>query len=131
MIQEKIQRGSYNFTVNEFGVHQLATKTIGDELRTVVPCSLHDVTVQWYHHILGHCGQERLAKSIRYHLHFPRLDQKAILFVETCDKCQCYKSNGPRYSHLPPQDNYSTSFEEVALDHIGLWTLDVADIGKS
>ena len=69
-------------------------------------------------------------KFIQNYLHFPGLNQKVKLFVETCDDCQRYKSNGPGYGHLPLRDDYPVPFEEVALDHADPWTLDVPDIGK-
>ena len=84
-IQDKITKGDYVKTT--FGNYELVTKAVGDEQRIVVPQSIHDSTITWYHYILGHCGQERLVKSIRNHLHFPGLDAKVKTFIETCNEC--------------------------------------------
>ena len=126
-IQAKLQDGTYVYA--DFGGHNLATKVVDEENRIVVPESIHESTINWYHYILGHCGQERLIKSIRNHLSFPGLDDKVKNFVETCDECQRYKNNGRGYGHLPPRDDDPAPFEDVALDHIGPWTLDVPNQG--
>ena len=127
-IQDKITKGDYVKTT--FGNYELVTKAVGDEQRIVVPQSIHDSTITWYHYILGHCGQERLVKSIRNYLHFPGLDAKVKTFVKTCDECQRYKSNGPGYGHLPPRDDYPAPFEDIAIDHMGPWTIEVPRIGS-
>ena len=108
----------------------MATKIVDGDLRIVVPVALHDDIIRWYHHILGHAGQERLYASIRNHLHFPGLKAKVKAFVESCDYCQRYKLNGQGYGLLPPRDDYPAPFEEVALDHIGPWTVNIPNIGK-
>ena len=61
----------------------MAIKTVGNEQRIVLAEPQHDATIHWYHHILGHSGQECLVKSIQNHLHFPGLDPKVKLFVAT------------------------------------------------
>ncbi|CAJ1950334.1 unnamed protein product [Cylindrotheca closterium] len=127
-VQEKVQHGAYGTTA--FGDHKMVNKIVNGDPRIVVPEALHDSTVHWYHVILGHCGQDRLIKSLQNHLHFPGLGAKVKAFVETCDECQRYKNNGPGYCHLPPHDDYPAPFEDVALDHDGPWTLDVSEFGK-
>src|SRR5210317_1146208 len=62
-IQEKLQAGAYVTTT--FGEHELVTKVVDDDRKIVVPEAIHDATISWYHIVLGHAGQERLAKSLR------------------------------------------------------------------
>ena len=127
-IQEKLQAGAYQTT--NFSGFDLATKLINNDPRIVVPEALHDAAVHWYHVILGHVGQERLTQTLQAHLHFPGLKDKVKSFVETCDDCQRYKNNNRGYGHLPPRDDYGAPFEEVLLDHVGPWTIDVPDLGR-
>ena len=60
----------------------------------------------------------------------PGLDEKVKNFVESCDECQRYKNPGRAYGHLPPRDDSATPFEEIAVDGIGPWTMDVPGVGK-
>jgi transposase InsO family protein len=127
-IQAKLQSGDYVTTT--YGDIDLATKTINNEPRIVVPADLHGPTVHWYHAILGHAGQDRLYKSLVKHLHILGLKDLIKTHVESCDRCQRYKTNGPGYGHLPPRDDLPAPFHEVALDHIGPWTLNVPEFGS-
>ena len=127
-IQEKLQAGTYVTTT--FGEHQLVTKPRDDDQLIVVPEAIHDATIRWYHVVLGHAGQDRMIQSLRKHLYFPGLASKIKAYVETCDECQRFKHVGRGYGHLPLRDDYPAPFEEVALDHIGPWTIDVPGFGK-
>ena len=49
-IQDKITKRDYVKTT--FGNYELATKTVDDEQRIVVPQSIHYSTINWYHYTL-------------------------------------------------------------------------------
>jgi hypothetical protein len=46
-------------------------------------------------------------------------------FMQQCDACQCQKSPGLQYAHLPPREAALLPWEEVALDLIGPWMVKV------
>jgi hypothetical protein len=43
--------------------------------------------------------------------------------TKNCDACQKKKLPGPQYGHLPPREAALLPWEEVALDLIGPWTV--------
>ena len=43
----------------------------------------------------------------------------------SCDGCQCYKFSGPGYGHVPPQNDTVQPWEEVAVDLVGPWTINL------
>ena len=61
--------------------------------------SLTNNTINWYHHILGHAGQERLYKSISQHMYCPGLPKRVSPYVCCFISCQQYKNArvGPPY----------------------------------
>lgn len=127
-VRDKVQQNVYE--EKEFGDTVLATKKVNDQYRIVVPEALVDPTITWYHLVLGHCGQERMIKTLRNHLFVPGLEAKVKSHVESCDKCQRYKNPGPGQGHLPARDEDATPFADVALDCIGPWTINVPGFGE-
>jgi hypothetical protein len=45
--------------------------------------------------------------------------------VHSCDACQRYKDQGRGQGALPPRQDVSTPFEEIAADLIGPWSIDI------
>jgi len=50
-------------------------------------------------------------------------------YVLTCEACQKNKHLGQGYGHLPPRNDLSTPWEEVALDLIGPWEVPIPNLG--
>jgi transposase InsO family protein len=93
--------------------------------KIVLPESMIEPTIAWYHIMLGHCGTVRLANSLLTHLWFPNARPRISTFVSSCEACQRNKQPGRGYGHLPPKNDIAQPWEEVAVDLIGPWTLRV------
>ena len=91
--------------------------------RILVPDAVLPHLVYWYHHVLGHAGQDNLKKSLNdiyYHVQMSRAVDDRVRY---CDACQRHKLMGPGYGALPPREASAAPFYEVAVDTIGPWTI--------
>ena len=88
-----------------------------------IPNSLLSDIIQWYHLILGHAGKTRLYDSIRKMFYHPQL--KYSIDNYKCSACQMYKQAGRSHGQLPQKEAVLIPFEEVHIDLIGPWTVEV------
>ena len=114
----------------EFHGVDLICKQVDGQHRIVLPESLQEPTINWYHFVMGHIGTSRLAASLRQFVYFEQLHDKVASYVSTCDSCQRYKNQGPGYGHLPPRNDQSVPWEEIAVDCIGPWKIDIPNVGQ-
>jgi transposase InsO family protein len=98
--------------------------------RIVLPEALVEPALLWYHHIQGHSGADRLAKSLRTFFWIKNLKQRAEQLVSNCDDCDRNKEMGAGYGHLPARVDTSNPWEEVAVDLIGPWSVEVPMQGE-
>lgn len=112
-----------DFDLQEFNGVELVCKRVNNQWKPVLPEALIAPTIEWYHLILNHCGSTRLVETLRCHLWIPNLQRRVTEYVSTCDHCQRFKQPGPGYGHLPPKNDVAQPWEEVAVDLIGPWTL--------
>lgn len=77
----------------------------------------------WFHYVLGHCGSRRLYDTINARFHIPKLREKCESIV--CEECQRNKQIGPGYGDLPNREASLMPWNEVAVDLIGPWNLNV------
>ena len=70
--------------------------------KIVLPTSLINNTINWYHHVLGHVSQERLYKSISQHMYCPGLPEHVSHFICCCGPCQRYKNTGRGIGYVAP-----------------------------
>ncbi len=101
----------------------------GNKQKIVLPEILQEPTIKWYHMVMGHGGATRIYKAIGQFFLSPRLKAQVEQLVLTCNVCQRNKNLGQGYGHLPPQNNISTPWEEIAIDLIGPWEIDVPHMG--
>ena len=100
----------------------LKTITRRGVTKIILPPSLIHDTINWYHHVLGHAGQERLYKTIAQHMYCPRLPERVAEYVRRCGACQRYKNAGRGVSHVAPAlTSLGLPWEEIAIDCIGPW----------
>ena len=73
--------------------------------RVVVPDTLRDDLLDWYHHNLGHAGPNRLYKTMRQSLYWTAMKSSIIKRVKLCLTCKRAKVHGARqdYGLLPPR----------------------------
>ena len=100
-----------------------ANPNLEGEWKIAIPTGLINNIIYWYHQVLGHCGINRLYDTIRAHFFFPQLKEKCVEF--RCSICQKNKLIGPGYGELPPREAPLLPWNEVAIDLIGPWTMDV------
>ena len=87
--------------------------------KIVLPTVLINNTINWYHHVLGHAGQERLYKSISQHMYCPGLLERVPNYVCCFLSCQCYKNTGRGIGLVAPaMFTLGLSWEEIAIDCI-------------
>jgi len=82
-------------------------------------------TIQWFHHVLNHPGSKRLRMTMQTRYYHPEL--RRYIDKHVCDTCQRHKLEGPGYGLLPQRDLKEQPFEEVAVDLIGPWSIEVAN----
>ena len=101
------------------------TKSPQHPWKIVIPNSILDDTVRWYHQFLNHIGQRRLIDTISAHHWHPDLSACVKQHVSTCDSCQHNKHSGPGYGLLPPREAALVPWEEVNVDLIGPWSINI------
>jgi transposase InsO family protein len=93
--------------------------------KIAIPTPLLNNVVKWYHCVLNHTGMTRLLQTINSHLYHPQLKLTVETVVQACETCQRYKLVGPGYGTLPPREAPLAPWDEVAIDLIGPWKIQV------
>jgi transposase InsO family protein len=86
-----------------------------------IPSQLVPQVTNWYHHVQGHPGADRLYQAIMTHFYCPNFKEYAKSFVDQCVQCQQHKLTGPGRGELPPKNITANPWDEVAVDLIGPW----------
>ena len=94
-----------------------------EDWRIAIPVTLITRIVEWYHIVLGHVGSTQLYETIRRNFHFPSLKAHCERFK--CNDCQKNKQWGPGYGELPPRNAPLMPWDEVAIDLIGPWSIEL------
>ena len=93
--------------------------------RIAIPTVLIEPTVRWYHEVLGHCGTNRLYDTMRQHIYSPNMKQ--LYENHRYETCQKNKLLGAGYGHLPPRHASLVPWNEVMVDLIGPWKVNIQD----
>ena len=91
--------------------------------RMVIPSSLQERAVQWYHHWLQHPGQTRLEETLRHSMTWPNLRGVVRKHTKYCRSCQKNKQRKLLYDKLPSKRVISRPWEALCVDLIGPYTL--------
>jgi transposase InsO family protein len=92
--------------------------------KIVVPRSLQDKIIEWYHTNLAHPGETRTFKTIEQHFTWSTLQQDVQKYVSTCPRCQHYKKQRKNYGYLPVKTHQDIKpWSEVHVDLIGPWII--------
>ena len=78
--------------------------------------------VEWFHEYLSHPGRERHFKGMHRYYH-PRL--RRTIEDLRCENCQLHKAGERGYGKLPPRDVRAAPWEQVDVDLIGPWKVQV------
>ena len=98
---------------------------IGAPWRIVIPDTLLDPILLWYHRILSRIGMTRLYNTISVHFFHSSLKRRIEAMIQSCDICQRTKLPGMGYGHLPPRETLVAPWFEVAVDLIGPWQVNI------
>jgi hypothetical protein len=115
-------------------VHKYKKRTIeGAEIVThhkliVIPKTLQQRIVAWYHHYLAHPGMSRLEATLRETMTWPNMRKDILSHVRTCPQCQKYKKVLPKYAKLPEkQAEDAKPWKHVDIDMIGPYEVKAAN----
>jgi hypothetical protein len=90
-----------------------------------IPTALPDDMITWYHQVLGHVGIVWLYQTIVTHFVHPHLKQCIEYIIKSCDEYLCSKLPGMGYGGLSPIEAGLLPCNEVTLDLIRPWTLNL------
>ena len=80
-------------------------------------------TVKWFHIVTGHPSSKKLQETVKQRYYNPYIRKYIDEFA--CNDCQKHKLDGKGYGLLPMRDLKEQPFEEVAVDLIGPWKVQV------
>ena len=89
----------------------------------VVPSSLKERIVDWYHQILSHPGLNRTEATICQHFWWKELREDVHKRCSTCDTCQRTKKTTSKYGLLPEKEAEAEPWDKLCVDRIGPHTL--------
>ena len=81
------------------------------------------LTVKWFHIVTGHPGSKKLQLTLEQRYYHPEMQSYVDRYA--CSDCQKHKLDGRGYGLLPERDLREQPFEEVAVDLIGPWKVQV------
>ena len=90
----------------------------------MLPDSVVDATIEFYHKILNHPGHNALLKGLKLYYH-QDLGKKVKYY--SCHDCQFKKKTTQGIGHLPPRDASIDIWQQVDVDLIGSWTFNIRD----
>jgi hypothetical protein len=99
------------------------TKALCKKEKVIIPTSLHQRAVKWYHHYLQHPGQLRLEETMRSVMYWKGMRTTIQRHVKSCRSCQVNKRHSQKYGHLPLKLVITTPWKALCVDLIGLYTL--------
>ena len=111
----------------------------GGKVRTVlclndkilVPKSLQQRIVQWYHTTLCHPGETRTEQTIRQHFTWKGLREHVHEICSKCSICQKTKKTSKKYGHLPEKEAECHPWEKLCVDLIGPYTINNKNNGDT
>jgi hypothetical protein len=100
------------------------TLNINRNERVMIPESLRQPLMNFYHDSLRHPGVVRMTNSLSTNFAWRTLKEDATEFVKYCDECQRFKKSREHYGHLKPSGpRTNIPWDQVAVDYTGPWTI--------
>jgi len=91
--------------------------------KIVIPKTLQQRVIQWYHDQLCHPGVTRTENTIRQHFTWKNLSQHVKDFCKQCPICQKCKKTHKHYGLLPEKEAEAIPWEQLCVDLIGPYKL--------
>jgi hypothetical protein len=100
------------------------TLKINRNERVVIPESLRQPLMKFYHESLRHPGVVQMTNSLWTNFTWPTLKEDVTEFVKYYDECQRFKKSRKHYGHLKPSDSCTNiPWDQVAVDCTGPWAI--------
>ena len=90
---------------------------------TALPEQMLEVTLHWFHQVIGHPGMYRLRYTLQQRYHHNLL--RRTIDRHRCEYCLKDTLPGKCYGFLPEREIEIAPWEEVAIDLIGPWKVQV------
>jgi len=114
------------------GIESVLTErdAIDGRQRVIVPKTLRQRLIHWYHAILVHPGAERLHSTLDRFFTWPKMRDDIKRYTRECHACQLGKRGQRGRGHVPIKDVERTPWEDAAVDLSGPWktTIDSKDV---
>ncbi len=91
--------------------------------RIALPKKMVKTTIKWFHIVTGHPGSKKLRLTLEQRYYHPEM--RRYIDAYKCADCQHNKLDGKGYGLLPERELREQPFEEVAVDLIGPWKVQV------
>jgi hypothetical protein len=91
--------------------------------RIALPKQMLKPTIEWFHIVTGHPGSKKLRLTLEQRYYNPEM--RRYIDNYKCADCQHHKLDGKGYGLLPERELKEQPFEEVAVDLIGPWKVQV------
>ena len=130
-IQDWVQRHPQTFQTRAFteSVDLVTHVRQGDDpnmdWKIVIPENIINQVIKWFHQVLGHPGNNRMRDAIQARYWHPNLRSYIDKFA--CGICQKHKLSGRQFGLLPERDVRTHPWQEVAVDLIGPWAVNIRD----
>ncbi len=99
------------------------TKVLCKKGKVIIPTSLHQRAVKWYHYYLQHPGHSCLEETMRSVMYWKGMRTTIQRHVKSCRSCQVNKRHSQKYGHLPPKLVITTPWKALCVDLIDPYTL--------
>jgi hypothetical protein len=99
------------------------TKVLCKNEKVIIPTSLRQRAVKWYHHYLQHPGHSRLEETMRSVMYWKGMRTTIPKYAKSCRSCQVNKRHSQKYGHLPPKLVITTPCKVLCVDLISPYTL--------
>lgn len=107
----------------EFFHSDTSYELITYEDRIVLPKSLTQEAVDWYHTILLHPGETRTELSMAQHYYWSGMRQQISTTCKRCPTCQIQKKMSLKYGILPPKTAEVKPWHTLCIDLIGKYPI--------
>ena len=98
-----------------------------DRPRLIIPDSLQEKVISWYHHYLQHPGRDRMSKTIGAVMYWYGMTAQIERACKHCPTCQRSKGRKRKYGHLPAKEAVVDPWNTLHCDLIGPITLKAED----
>ena len=96
---------------------------VNNENKILLPASLQQRAVEWYHEFLYHPGENRTELTLRQHYDFKGLKPLVAKVCKACNACKLLKKKTGKYGKLPPKEAEINPWHTLCIDLIGPYTL--------